>query len=75
MIHFESQIFTLFGKLSFILCKCTQVFITVTIGFEPQGLSLQMWISEGLKCGHNNLYFGLPKVLKLPLELGIQNLI
>ena len=32
MIHFESQILTLFGKLSFVLCKCTRVFITVTIG-------------------------------------------
>ena len=39
---------------SFILCKCTPVFITVTIGFEPQGLPYKMWEIVRLKWGHTN---------------------
>ena len=40
------------GRLSLILCKTTQVLIT--IGFEPQGLPCKMWESVRLKWGHTN---------------------
>ena len=46
-----SRLYLIFDKLSFISCKCTQVLISMTIGFKPHGLFCKICKSVHTKEG------------------------